>query len=155
MILVSACLLGIKCRYNGTTSSNSALLDLAAGGHVIPVCPEQLGGCSTPRCQSEIRDGNGAGVLAGECHVVSITGEDMTDRFIKGAQETLKLAKACGVKKAILKARSPSCGFGRIYDGTFTGKLIDGNGVTAELLHQNGIEITTEETFIEMKKPGD
>lgn len=144
MVLVSACLLGIKCRYDGATASNMALLDLAAGGHVIPVCPEQLGGCPTPRSRSEIRDGTGAGVLAGKCTVDSITGEDMTERFTKGAQETLKIAKACGVKKAILKARSPSCGFGEIYDGTFTGTLREGNGVTAELLHQNGIEVTTE-----------
>lgn len=154
MVLVSACLLGISCRYDGASKENEALMKLAQEGRVIPVCPEQLGGCPTPRNRCEIKDGTGAGVLAGKCIVESISGEDMTGQFIKGARETLKLAKICGANKAILKARSPSCGFGEIYDGTFSGKLRDGNGVTAELLHQNGIEIITEEA-IEIKNPGE
>jgi len=145
MILVSACLLGIGCRYDGASKENKALMKLAQEGLLIPVCPEQLGGCPTPRNRSEIKDGTGADVLAGKCFVKSITGEDLTDLFINGARETLKVARTCGANKAILKARSPSCGFGKIYDGTFSGKLRDGNGVTAELLHQNGIEVVTEE----------
>jgi len=110
------------------------------------VCPEQLGGCPTPRDPCEIAGGDGGDVLDGRCAVISWTGADMTEKFIKGAYETLKIAKACGAKKAILKARSPSCGAGRIYDGTFSGKTIPGNGVAAELLIRNGIEVYSEET---------
>jgi uncharacterized protein YbbK (DUF523 family) len=79
--------------------------------------------------------------------VKSVTGEDMTESFVKGARETLKIAKACNVKRAILKSRSPSCGLGQIYDGSFEGRLVDGNGVTAELLNQNGIQLFSEETL--------
>ena len=147
MILVSACLLGVKCRYDGQGKEYKELVERLAGGGVIPVCPEQLGGCPTPRTQCEILGGNGAGVLDGKCRVIGKNGKDVTDALIKGALETLKIASACGVKMAILKARSPSCGFGRIYDGTFTGNMTEGNGVTAELLHRNQIEVFTEETF--------
>jgi len=121
-------------------------MKLAEEGKVIPVCPEQLGGCPTPRDPCEIAGGDGGDVLDGRCAVISWTGADMTEKFIKGAYETLKIAKACGAKKAILKARSPSCGAGRIYDGTFSGKTIPGNGVAAELLIRNGIEVYSEET---------
>jgi len=141
MILVSACLLGINCRYDGLARSNKALMELAAEGKVIPICPEQLGGCPTPRPRCEIVGGTGEDVLAGRCSVINENGTDMTESFINGARESLKLAKACKVKSAILKSRSPSCGFGKIYDGSFSGRLIDGNGVTAELLNQNGFEI--------------
>lgn len=147
MILVSACLLGVNCRYDGLAKRYEALTDLAAKGKVIPVCPEQLGGCPTPRQRCEIAGGTGADVLAGICSVKSVTGEDMTESFVKGARETLKIAKACNVKRAILKSRSPSCGFGQIYDGSFEGRLVDGNGVTAELLNQNGIQLFSEETL--------
>lgn len=147
MYLVSACLLGIKCRYDGGGKQLDKLMELAARGQAIPVCPEQLGGCSTPRTPCEIYGGDGSDVLDGKCCVIGKGNEDVTDSLIKGAQETLKIATACGVKKAILKARSPSCGFGQIYDGSFSGALIDGNGVTAELLHRNHIEVLTEETF--------
>lgn len=146
MYIVSACLLGVHCRYDGKCSCNGKLAELAAQGRVIPVCPEQLGGCPTPREPCEIAGGDGADVLDGKCRIMSKNGVDMTDKFIKGAEETLKLAKACGAQKAVLKARSPSCGFGRIYDGTFTGKLTGGNGVTAELLIRNGIEVLSDES---------
>lgn len=145
MVLVSACLLGVKCRYDGGGLQIEALLELAAKGQLLPVCPEQLGGCSTPRVQCEIKGGDGAGVLEGGSSVVGKSGEDLTEEFLKGAQETLKIAKACGVEKAILKANSPSCGFGMIYDGTFTGEKVKGNGVAAELLSRNGIAVYTEE----------
>ncbi len=147
MYLVSACLLGVKCRYDGGSKISDKLMGLAAGGEVIPVCPEQLGGLPTPRNPCEIGMGTGADVLDGKCRVISNTRTDVTDHLLKGAQETLKLAKACGVKRAILKARSPSCGSDRIYDGSFSGNTIRGNGVTAELLLRNGIEVFTEETF--------
>jgi uncharacterized protein YbbK (DUF523 family) len=145
--LVSACLLGIKCRYDGGSKYSDNMAELAAGGKVIPACPEQLGGLPTPRNPSEISMGTGADVLDGKCRVITNTRTDVTEHFLKGARETLKLANACGVKKAVLKARSPSCGSGRIYDGSFSGSTIGGNGVTAELLLRNGIEVFTEESF--------
>lgn len=145
MIIVSACLAGVNCKYNGRNSFNETVVRLVAEGKAIPVCPEQLGGCTTPRPAVEIAGGTGADVLAGQRKVVSENEEDATAQFIKGAREVLALAQMAGCKKAILKARSPSCGCGKIYDGTFSGKLIQGNGVTAELLLQHGITVRTEE----------
>ncbi len=154
MYVVSACLLGISTRYDGGCFCHEKLMKLAEEGKVIPVCPEQLGGCPTPRDPCEIAGGDGGDVLDGRCAVISWTGADMTEKFIKGAYETLKIAKACGAKKAILKARSPSCGAGRIYDGTFSGKTIPGNGVAAELLIRNGIEVYSEETAADILEGG-
>lgn len=149
MIIVSACLCGVNCKYNGGNNLNDKVLKLLELGKAIPVCPEQLGGQSTPRTPEEIVNGNGAKVLNGEAKVLGSHGEDATKQFIKGAEETLKIAKAVDAKVAILKARSPSCGTGIIYDGTFNGKRIQGNGVTSELLLQNGIKVYTEENFEE------
>lgn len=139
MYLISACLGGVNCRYDGKNSENKAVMDLIKSGKAILMCPEQLGGLPTPRISCEIitqKDGTKK--------VVSRDNEDFTDNFIRGAEEVLKIAKASGIKKAILKSKSPSCGCGLIYDGTFSGKLIEGNGVTAELLCKNGIEVRTE-----------
>ncbi len=132
--LVSACLLGICCRYDGKTKPNEKVMALAQTETLIPVCPEQLGGRPTPRNPVEISNGR----------VIEKNGTDYTDAFIKGAEEVLKIAKINNVKYAILKSNSPSCGFKKIYDGTFSKTLIDGNGITAELLSRNGIEIKTE-----------
>ena len=107
---------------------------------MIPVCPEQLGGLSTPRIPSERR---------GE-RVVNRAGEDVTSQFIRGAEEALRIAKLYGCQVAVLKERSPSCGCGRIYDGTFSGKLTDGDGVTAELLRREGIKVYGESQVTEM-----
>lgn len=145
MILVSACLAGINSKYNGKSSCIKEIVDLISKGQAIPVCPEQLGGCPTPRPAVEICGGTGADVLDGKCNAVRNNGEIITEQLIKGAEEVLKIAVMSGAKKAILKARSPSCGCGKIYDGTFTGKMVDGNGVTTELLLRNGITVTTEE----------
>ncbi len=145
MILVSACLAGVNCRYNGEGSCNEKIVELIACGKAIPVCPEQLGGCTTPRAPAEIAGGSGADVLDGRCRVIGKDGSDATIQFIKGAEETLKLARISRAAKAVLKARSPSCGCGRIYDGTFNGILRDGNGITTELLKRNGIDVITEE----------
>ena len=134
-VLVSACLLGLRCRYNAEPVANERVLALAKTHTLIPVCPEQLGGLSTPRPPAE---------RLGE-RVVSNNGTDVTSAFFRGAEETLLLARILGCKTAILKARSPSCGHGRIYDGSFTGKLIPGSGVTAELLAKNGIRVYTED----------
>jgi uncharacterized protein YbbK (DUF523 family) len=109
-------------------------------GLAIPVCPEQLGGLPTPRVCCEIVIGEN-----GEKKIISKDGKDFTKEYVEGAEKTLAIAKIIGIKKAILQSRSPSCGYSRIYDGTFNGKLIKGNGLTAELLTQNGIIVYTED----------
>ena len=141
-ILVSACLLGICCRYDGRGNPNDAVLSLLNRDDItlISVCPEQLGGLSTPRIPSERR---------GE-RVVNRAGEDVTSQFIRGAEEALRIAKLYGCQVAVLKERSPSCGCGRIYDGTFSGKLTDGDGVTAELFRREGINAYGESQVTEM-----
>ncbi|MBV7276536.1 DUF523 domain-containing protein [Clostridiaceae bacterium UIB06] len=148
MILVSACLCGINTKYDGGNNLDERVLKLLREGKAIPVCPEQLGGQSTPRAAHEICNGTGAGVLDGNDRILGPEGDDATEEFLRGANETLRIAKECGAKVAVLKARSPSCGFGKIYDGTFTGSKVKGNGVTAELLRRNGIKIYTEEDEI-------
>ncbi|MBU0661141.1 DUF523 domain-containing protein [Patescibacteria group bacterium] len=135
MKLVSACLLGIKCRYDGKSKPDSKVLELAKIETLIPVCPEQLGGLATPRVSAEQMNGK----------VIAKDGTDMTEGFKRGAEEVLKLAKIYNCKTAILKQRSPSCGSGQIYDGTFSGTVIEGDGVTTKLLKENGIEVVSEE----------
>lgn len=141
MIIVSACLAGVNCKYNGKNNFNKAIADMISKGEAIPVCPEQLGGCPTPRLCCEIVGGTGKDVINGKAKVINQEGKDMTEEFVKGAVEVLKIAKLSGANTAILKSKSPSCGYGTIYDGTFSGKLIEGNGVTSELLLKNGIEV--------------
>lgn len=135
-ILVSACLLGVNCRYNGIPKEDRAVKELLNREDItlIPVCPEQLGGLPTPRTPSE-RKGD---------FVVSSEGEERTEAFTRGAQETLRLAKLYGCEAAILKERSPSCGNKEVYDGSFTGTVVPGEGVTAELLQQNGMKVFGE-----------
>ena len=137
-LLVSACLLGVRCRYCGDACPGDGVKSLAGRFGLIPVCPEQLGGLPTPRPPAEIRDG----------HVVTASGGDVTQAYHKGAQEALSLAKLFGCRYAVLKSRSPSCGAGNIYDGTFSGTLTRGNGVTAELLQQGGITVLNEENAL-------
>lgn len=146
-ILVSACLLGTNCKYNGGNNLVPRLLQLGKEHNVIPVCPEELGGLTTPREPCEIQKGSGKEVLEGKSKVLNRIGEDVTAGFIKGAEETLSLAKQNSCSLAVLKARSPSCGCGIIYDGTFSGKLKEGNGVTAQLLLDNEIVVMTEKDF--------
>lgn len=145
MILVSACLCGVNCKYNAQNNYNEKIYSLLEKGEAIPVCPEQLGGLTTPRACAEILGGEGKDVLLNKAKVMNKDNMDITGSFIKGAMETLKIAKALKVEKAILKSNSPSCGRGAIYDGSFSNKKIKGNGVTAELLSQEGIEVITEE----------
>jgi len=135
MKICSACLLGIKCRYDGKSKRNKKILELAKKEILIPVCPEQLGGLPTPREPAEQKGKK----------VITKLGKDVTKKFKKGARQVLKIAKLFGVREAILKQRSPSCGCGQIYDGTFSGKIIKGNGVTAALLKRNGIKVISEE----------
>ena len=138
-LLVSACLLGTACRYDGRSKPLDALkLEwLKSRYALIPVCPEQLGGLMTPRPPCEINRGR----------VVRRDGEDLTEGYRHGASETLRLAKLLGIKKALLKAKSPSCGVGRIYDGSFSGRLVDGDGVAAAQLRENGLEVMSEDDF--------
>ena len=126
-ILVSACLLGENCKYNGKNNRNDAVINLKEFFDLIPVCPECFAGLPIPRVPSEIRNGR----------VYSKDGQDLTDAFNEGAEQTLYIAKEKNCPAAVLKERSPSCGFGRIYDGTFSSTLTDGNGVAADLLNQN------------------
>lgn len=145
MILISACLVGVNCKYNGSNNLDEKIKKLFKEGHAILVCPEQLGGLSTPRVPCEIVDYN-------KKTVVNKFGKDVSEEFLKGANETLKITKELGINIAILKQRSPSCGFGEIYDGTFSGNIKKGNGITANLLLQNGIKIFTEESIDELIK---
>ena len=134
-ILVSACLLGAACKYSGSDNFCPTVAALVKDYHLVPVCPEQLGGLPTPRTPAE-RQGN---------RVITKDGQDITAAYHRGAQEAWKLAKLFGCDTAILKARSPSCGAQGIYDGTFTGTVIPGSGVTAELLRDAGIRVLTED----------
>ncbi len=146
MKLISACLLGIRCTWNGNDKyKNGRAIELSRVETLIPVCPEQLGGLPTPRAPQEIQDGTGEDVLNGKCKVLNRNGEDVTRKFIKGAEETLNIARQLNIKEFIAKSRSPSCGWGQIYDGTFSGRLIDGDGVTTTLLKKNGVRIIPEE----------
>ena len=135
MKLCSACLLGIPCRYDGKSKPNAKVLDLAKKEVLIPICPEQLGGLPTPREESQ-RDGN---------RIVTPTGRDLTKEFQKGAENVVLIARLLGIKEAILKQKSPSCGCGKVYDGTFTENLIQGDGITTELLKKEGLSVISED----------
>lgn len=139
-ILVSACLMGAYCRYDGNTNVKEDLKSLQNKYIFIYICPECDGGLSIPRAPSERK---------GEL-VLNKYGADNTSFFIKGAEHALVIAKKHHITKAILKSKSPSCGKGKIYDGTFTKHLIDGNGLTAELLMKNGIKVYTEDEWKEL-----
>ena len=135
MILVSACLAGINCKYNGGNNYNEKVFNLVKEGKAIPVCPEQLGGLTTPREPSEIK------IIDGKRYVINKEGIDVTEEFEKGAEEVLTLVKKLDIKKAILQSRSPSCGRDKIYSGNFDRNLVDGNGILVDLLLKNGIEV--------------
>lgn len=144
MYLVSACLCGVNCKYSGGNNLDEKVLQLYNRGLAIAICPEVLAGLGTPRVPHEIVGGTGEDVLEGNAKVMSKDGIDNTLAFIHGAEKTLDIAKKLNIRKAVLKAKSPSCGCGEIYDGSFTGKKIKGNGVVSELLIKNGIQVTTE-----------
>lgn len=133
-LLISACLMGIRCRYDGGTQKLDCLEELLQRHVLIPVCPEVMGGLPTPREPSEIVGGR----------VMSRDGRDVTEAFQRGAEEAARLAKACGCRCALLKERSPSCGCGRIYDGTFSGQKCDGNGLAAAALLEMGVRVIGE-----------
>ena len=133
-ILISACLLGVPCRYDGQSKEHPAVQALLKNHQLIPLCPEQLGGLPTPRPASE-RQGE---------RVVNNQGRDVTAEYQRGAEEALRLAQLLGCDCAVLKERSPSCGSGEIYDGTFSGTLISGDGLTAQALKAAGIPVYGE-----------
>ncbi len=149
MILVSACLVGCRCRYDQGSKPHDPVIALIREGKAVPVCPEQMGGLPTPRLPAEIVGGDGDDVLEGRARVVNAAGEDVTEQFLAGAREALRMAEAAGATVAILKERSPSCGSAAIYDGTFRGAVRPGRGVTAALLRRHGIEVFSEESWPE------
>lgn len=139
-ILVSACLLGVPCRYDGLSKTQDEILTLGQTHTLVPVCPEQLGGLATPRPPAE-RIGQ---------KVFTRNNQEVTDAFSRGANETLRIAKICQCDCAILKEKSPSCGCGTIYDGTFSNTLAKGNGVTAQLLLDHNIPVYGESNLIKL-----
>lgn len=149
MIIVSSCLLGVCARYDGGHNACGLLLSYAGSGHFLPLCPEQLGGLPTPRQPAEITGGDGSDVLAGRARVIGRSGDDLSAAFVRGADQLLAIARTFPVNAAILKARSPSCGVGRIYDGSFSHTQTTGLGVAAAALAACGLPLYTEETIDE------
>jgi uncharacterized protein YbbK (DUF523 family) len=143
--LVSACLLGVCTRYDGGCFAMPRLIQLAARGLAVPVCPEVAGGLPVPRPPAEIVGGDGQAVLDEQARVLTIDGQDVSEAFLSGARQALETAQRLGIHQAVLKENSPSCGRRRIYDGTFSDRLVSGQGVAAALLQRNGITVLSEE----------
>jgi uncharacterized protein YbbK (DUF523 family) len=137
MILVSACLAGVECRYNASAYEIPQIVEMVKGGKAMPICPEILAGLSIPRPPAEQQNGK----------IISANGEDQTFDYLSGATIALKIALLVNCKTAILKANSPTCGCGAVYDGTFTGRLIKGDGVFSRMLKEHNIEVFTEESI--------
>lgn len=139
MIIVSACLAGFNCRHDGANSYDKLITEMVFSRKAFPVCPEQMGGLPTPRPAAEIKNGDGNDVINEKAKIITIYGDDITDRIIKGSEEVLKLAKMIGAKEAVLKEKSPSCGVTKIY---INGEIVEGMGVCAAMLKREGIEIS-------------
>lgn len=153
-ILISACLLGMPCRYDGGSKPLPHLVDLINQNQIlIPICPEVQGGLAIPRLPAEIIGGDGTMVLQGKARVVNQKGADYTEGFLNGAKAVLRMANDLNPKLIILKSKSPSCGSGEIYDGSFSGRLRHGDGVTAALLKQAGFEVCTELDYLNRIRP--
>lgn len=144
-LIVSACLVGLCTRLDGGARSFPAVLGLACQYCLVPLCPEQLGGLATPRVAAEIVGGAGEEVLKGEARVMTASGGDVTEAYVRGAAQVLLVTHLVGATTAVLKARSPSCGVGMTYDGTFSHSLRPGSGVAAALLSRHGLRLYTEE----------
>jgi uncharacterized protein YbbK (DUF523 family) len=146
-LLISACLLGVACNHEGRGSPRAIVDELAEHYRLVPVCPEVLGGLPTPRAAAELQGGDGADVVAGtgDARVVNIDGVDVTAAYRRGAESAVVLAKSVGARRAVLKARSPSCGSSTVYDGSFSRRLVPGRGVTAAALAAAGLEVGSEE----------
>lgn len=150
-LLVSACLVGLPTRFDGGHHRDRPVLELARRFTLVPVCPEQLGGLGTPRPPAEIQGGTAG---AGAERVLGADGSDVTEGFRRGAAAVLAVARLVGAEAAVLKARSPSCGVGETYDGTFSRTVRPGSGVTAALLAREGLELYTEEDVADGRGPG-
>ena len=142
-VIISACLMGVRCRYDGDYSRNETAINHQKTYQLIPVCPEESGGLPTPRPPAEIVGGDGNDVLKGNAKVMTADGTDVTEAYLQGAHHALEVAQSHGATHVILKTRSPSCGCGDIYDGTFSGTLMSGDGVTTALLKRHGITVTS------------
>jgi uncharacterized protein YbbK (DUF523 family) len=143
--IVSACLAGEKCRYDGNSNTEEAIKELVENGSALPICPELLGGLPVPRPRCEMRQS-----ATGSTGIIGEDGNNYTEQFINGAKASIEIARKNGITHAVLKSKSPSCGCGLIYDGTFSGNLIRGNGVAAELFIKSGIKVLTGEEYIEL-----
>jgi uncharacterized protein YbbK (DUF523 family) len=144
-VLVSACLLGQPVRYDGRASGHPDLLRTwQEQGRVVPLCPEVAGGLPTPRPPAEIPGGQGGEVLDGGAQVVTVLGEDVSAAFLAGARQALELVRRHGIRVAVLKSGSPSCGNRLVYDGTFSGSKVSGEGVTSALLRREGVLVFSE-----------
>ena len=148
-VLISACLLGKNCRYNGGHSQLNELNKLDV--EWIPVCPEESGGLGTPRPSAEMQE-NAETILNGKGKIITNKGKNVTAEFIRGADKSLQSGLEVGVKTAILKSKSPSCGIGKIYDGSFTKILKTGDGIFAHLCHENDIECISSDNINQIKK---
>lgn len=144
-VLVSACLLGIPTAYDGSGALQTELLAWASRGQLVPVCPEVAGGLAIPRPPAEIVGGDGGDVLAGRARVVTVEGVDVTMAYVRGAEAALAVARRYDVELAILKQRSPSCGSSTIYDGSHSGRLVPGRGVTAAHLQSHDVLVKSED----------
>lgn len=145
MIIVSSCLAGMKVRYNGTDCLDQGIRHLLDKGKAVAVCPELMGGFSTPREPAEIIGGDGKAVLGGQARVVDRTGNDVTSMYVEGAYAALEKARSLAATLVVLKENSPSCGSSMIYNGEFAGVKVPGEGVTAALLRLHGIEVISED----------
>lgn len=143
MYIISSCLCGVNCKYNGKNNLNNKCVEIFKSGEAILVCPEQLGGLSTPRTPAEIQ-GTSEGIIDGDGKVLDKENIDVTKEFLKGAYETLNIARLSNITKAILKDGSPSCGVNYVYDGNFTGRKIMGKGLTTALLENKGIKVISD-----------
>jgi uncharacterized protein YbbK (DUF523 family) len=148
LTLVSACLVGVTCRFDGQSCPQAYLQARAARGELLPICPEVVAGLPVPRLPAEIEGAgeglDGGAVLEAKTRVLTIEGVDVTPAFLSGAHQTLAAVQRWGIQRAILKARSPSCGVAAIYSGQFSGELVPGDGVTAALLRRAGVQVMTE-----------
>ncbi len=150
MYLLSACLIGCEVTWSGGANTRERFLELVRSHQAIPVCPEQLGGLPTPRPPAEIVGGTGDDILDGHARVLTRDGYDVTQNFLRGAHEVLRLAELVRPQLVILKERSPSCGVHQIYDGTFTATLRPGCGVTTALLRRHGWHVMSDEEFLRL-----